>query len=87
MPAQRKDEAITPRRVRTAADVGDVVKKSRRRTSTDQSTAAGLLGVGVRFLGDLERGKPTARLGLVLQVLDGLGLEIWIGPRGWRHEP
>jgi HTH-type transcriptional regulator / antitoxin HipB len=87
MPNEPKDEAITPRRVRTAADVGEIVRKTRRRTGTDQSTAAGLVGVGVRFLGDLEHGKPTARLGLVLQVLDGLGLEVWIGPRGWRREP
>lgn len=50
----------------------------------DQATAAGLAGVGVRFLGDLERGKPTVQLGLALQVLDRLGLEAWIVPRGWR---
>lgn len=46
-------------------------------------TAAGLAGVGTRFLGDLERGKPTVRLGLALQVLERLGLEVRIAPRGW----
>jgi HTH-type transcriptional regulator/antitoxin HipB len=36
----------------------------------------------VRFLGDVERGKPTVRLGLVLQVLERLGLELVVRRRG-----
>jgi y4mF family transcriptional regulator len=30
-------------------------------------------GVGVRFIVDLEAGKPTVRLGHVLRVIDALG--------------
>jgi HTH-type transcriptional regulator / antitoxin HipB len=33
-------------------------------------------GVGVRFVSELERGKPTARLGLALQVAAALGVTI-----------
>jgi HTH-type transcriptional regulator / antitoxin HipB len=33
-------------------------------------------GVGVRFIVDLEAGKPTLRLKNVLQVIDALGGEI-----------
>lgn len=73
-----------PRRVRTVDDLGGLVRAVRRRDETDQATTAGLAGVGVRFLGDLERGKPTLQLGLVLRVLERLGLELWIAPRGWR---
>jgi HTH-type transcriptional regulator / antitoxin HipB len=61
-----------------------MVRAARQRAGADQATAAALAGVGVRFLGDLERGKPTVRLGLVLRVLERLGLEVWIAPRGWR---
>ena len=61
-----------------------MVRTARQRAGADQATAAALTGVGVRFLGDLERGKPTVRLGLVLRVLERLGLEVWIAPRGWR---
>ena len=68
----------------TAGAVGDLVRSVRKDGGLDQSSAAGLAGVGVRFFGDLERGKPSVRLGLVLQVLDRLGLEVWIAPRGWR---
>lgn len=70
--------------IKSSEDVGEVIRSARKRTETDQISAAGLAGVGVRFLGDLERGKPTIRLGLVLQVLHRLGLEVWIAPRGWR---
>ena len=70
--------------VKTTDDVGKAVRSARKLAKTDQVTAAGLAGVGVRFLSDLERGKPTIRLGLALQVLHRLGLEVWIAPRGWR---
>lgn len=68
----------------TPADIGRIVREVRKSGGMDQGSAAGLSGVGTRFLGELERGKPSSRLGLVLQVLDRLGLEIWIAPRGWR---
>lgn len=68
--------------IKSAEDLGEVVRSARKRAKTDQIAAAGLAGVGVRFLGDLERGKATVRLGLALQVLQRLGLEVWIAPRG-----
>jgi len=36
------------------------------------------VGVGIRFIVDLEAGKPTVRLDKVLQVLSGLGLVLQI---------
>ena len=71
-------------KVSTAAEVGALVRAARQASGADQATAAGLAGVGTRFLGDVERGKPSVRLGLVLAVLDRLGLEVWIAPRGWK---
>jgi HTH-type transcriptional regulator / antitoxin HipB len=81
--SQRPGEAL---RVTTPEDLGAMVRAVRREAGLDQATAAGLAGVGVRFLGDVERGKPTLRLGLVLQILDRLGLELTVtrrkgGPR------
>lgn len=73
-----------PREIRTPADLGELVRSARRHSHADQATAAALAGVGVRFLGDVERGKASVRLGLVLQVLQRLGLQVWIAPRGWR---
>jgi len=58
-----------------------MVRAVRLEAGIDQAKAAGLAGVGTRFLGDVERGKPTLRLGLVLQVLERLGLELTIARR------
>jgi len=69
-------------RVTTAKDVGAIVRAVRHEAGLDQVKAAGLAGVGTRFLGDIERGKSTLRLGLVLQVLERLGLELTIARRG-----
>ena len=73
-----------PIAIRSAAELGAIVRQARHEGAADQASTAALAGVGVRFLGDVERGKPSVRLGLVLQVLQRLGLEVWIAPRGWR---
>lgn len=73
-----------PKLVRSPSDIAALVRVARRENEADQRHAAELAGVGVRFLGDLERGKETLRLGLVLRVLDRLGLNVWIAPRTWR---
>ena len=70
-----------PTKVTSAQDIGSVVRAVRLEAGIDQAQAAGLAGVGTRFLGDIERGKPTLRLGLVLQVLERLGLELTVTRR------
>jgi len=71
--------------IRSMEQLGELVRATRRANGVDQATTAGLVGVGVRFLGDLERGKSNLRIGLVLRVLERLGLEVWIAPRGGRR--
>lgn len=73
-----------PTRVKTSIELGNVIRDARKRTELDQETTADLIGVGPRFLSEVERGKPSARLGLVLKVLERLGLEVWVSPRGWK---
>lgn len=68
--------------IHTPEDLGRAVRDARTAAGLDQITAAGLLGVGPRFLSELERGKPTVRLHLVLRVLERLGLELDLRPRG-----
>jgi hypothetical protein len=41
---------------------------------------AAAAGVGLRFLIELERGKPTVRLAKVLAVLDALGCRLDVTP-------
>jgi len=45
-----------------------------------QDELAGAAGVGLRFVVELEAGKPTAQLGKALQVLSALGCSVEITP-------
>ncbi|MGB0238958.1 MAG: helix-turn-helix transcriptional regulator [Cycloclasticus sp.] len=65
--------------------LGDVMRQQRKSQGATQVEFASLCGVGVRFISDLENGKPTVEMGKVLQVLNSLGLELAIQPRGWTH--
>jgi y4mF family transcriptional regulator len=65
-----------PQRLDTSADVGSAVRAARRRRRLTLNDLALGAGVGVRFLSELERGKPTARLAETLRVASALGLEI-----------
>ena len=56
--------------------MGGALKAHRKSMGLTQLDAAGLCGVGERFLSELERGKPTAQLGKVLLVLNRLGLRL-----------
>ncbi|MDX2062308.1 MAG: helix-turn-helix transcriptional regulator [Bacteroidia bacterium] len=54
-------------------DLGDTVKRLRKQQKLSQLELAELAGVGLRFVRDLEQGKPTLRLDKVNQVLRLLG--------------
>lgn len=73
-------------KIESVEQLGRLIRKKRRQAGVDQATAAGLAGVGVRFLSELERGKPTVELGRALRVLERLGLQVWIAPRGRKPE-
>jgi len=62
----------------TPADVGKFVRETRREAGLTQEQLAGAAGVGVRFLIELEAGKPTAQLGKTLAVLQVLGCTVRI---------
>ena len=70
--------------ISTAEDLGRCVRSQRKSQGATQAEFASLCGVGVRFISELENGKPTMELGKVLQVLQCLGLEVLIQPRGWQ---
>ncbi len=64
------------RLIGTAADVGHLVREVRVQQGLTQPELAAASGTGVRFIVDLERGKPTVRLGLTLRVLWMLGIRL-----------
>ena len=64
----------------TPAGIGDIVRATRKATGLRQFELAGAAGVGLRFIVDLEAGKPTAQIGKTLQVLHALGCFVDIVP-------
>ena len=62
----------------TTKKIGEEVKARRKQLGMNQSELAMVSGTGVRFISDLENGKPSCELGKTLSVLTNLGLEIQI---------
>ena len=65
----------------TPITIGQAVRRARKAMGLRQPELAAAAGVGLRFLVELERGKPTAQLGLTLMVLQAVGLDLKVvGP-------
>jgi HTH-type transcriptional regulator/antitoxin HipB len=72
--------------ITSPADLGAALREARRARGLRLEDAAAGAGVGVRFLSELERGKPTSRLGETLRVASSLGLRVLIeDPDGRAH--
>ncbi|MEI6715761.1 MAG: helix-turn-helix transcriptional regulator [Verrucomicrobiota bacterium] len=67
-------------RTLSPAEIGALVRKTRKSQGLRQDELAGAAGVGLRFIVDLERGKTTVQLGKTLQVLAALGCRFEIKP-------
>ena len=59
-----------------AGALGLAVRRARKTHGLTQAGLAGLAGTGPRFISELERGKASAELGKVLDVLAVLGLHL-----------
>ena len=62
--------------IRSPQQLGRALRAARKQLGLTQPQLALAAGVGVRFIVDLEAGKPTLRLQNVLRVIDALGGEI-----------
>ena len=58
------------------SSIGDRIRVERKVRGWSTRVAAQRLGLSVRFLAELERGKATARMDKVQQALEGLGLKL-----------
>ncbi len=56
--------------------LGHTIRTTRKALRLRQSELASVAGVSVRTLSEIENGKDTAQLGLVLKVLDCLGISV-----------
>lgn len=61
--------------------LGLLIRSERKAQGLTQEQLAGLTGVGVRFVRELEAGKESCQLGRALQVMAALGLSVSVNSR------
>jgi HTH-type transcriptional regulator/antitoxin HipB len=60
----------------TPETIGKTIRNTRKKIGVTQKDLALTSGTGLRFVIDLEKGKPTCHIGKVLTVLQTLGIEL-----------
>ena len=63
-------------RIRTPEDLGLLLRAVRKHARVRQDDLAATAGVSKQFASDVENGKPTAQLGLVLKLLSEAGVTL-----------
>jgi len=61
--------------------LGLLIRSERKAQKLTQEQLAGLTGVGVRFVRELEAGKESCQIGRALKVAASLGLTVFLGSR------
>lgn len=69
--------------VESVDEIGRAIRNARKDQGLTQREFAAIAGVGVRFLSEVERGKTTAEVGLLLRVLSTAGYDVALSPRRW----
>jgi HTH-type transcriptional regulator / antitoxin HipB len=68
-------------RVDTPERLGSLIRQRRRELGLNQTDLADVARTTLRFVSELEGGKPTAQLDGILRVLSALGIELEARPR------
>jgi HTH-type transcriptional regulator / antitoxin HipB len=64
----------------TAAQIGKLIRDTRKSLGVTQKDLALTSGTGIRFIIDLENGKETCEIGKALLILNTLGIKITLSP-------
>lgn len=68
-----KERIVT---IHSADELGATLRMLRKESGLTQRDAAGLCNVSLPFLNQVEQGKATARIGMVLDVCQRFGIEV-----------
>ena len=68
--------------VTSVKELGSKIRSKRKYLGLTLEKVAGLSGVGIRYLSELERGKKSIQLGKALRVMNNLGLDLVVKPKG-----
>ena len=70
----------------TPAQIGKLIRDTRKRLGVTQKDLALTSGTGMRFIIDLEKGKETCEIGKALAILNTLGIKITLTPPPAKEE-
>ena len=56
--------------------IAEAVRKARKKQKVSQTVLSQASNVGLRFVGDIERGKPSVQFDKLLAVLMSLGISL-----------
>ncbi len=62
--------------IRTPADLGDLIRRTRKQLGMTQAELAAITGLSLAFVNHVENGKATAQLGKTLMLLQQLGIRL-----------
>ena len=62
--------------IRNMEDVAEIVRRTRKSQKISQTVLSQASNVGLRFVGDIERGKPTIQFDKLMAVLTSLGIAV-----------
>ena len=60
--------------IKSTVDLASIVRETRKKQGISQTVLAQLSNVGVRFVFDVENGKPTVQFDKVLSILRTMGV-------------
>ncbi len=66
--------------IRNPATLGAAIRDRRRELGLEQRALAEKVGVGRRWIIDVEKGKPGSEIGLIFRTLRVLGIELATAP-------
>ena len=69
-----------PAATHTTAQIGKLIRDTRKSIGVTQKDVALTSGTGIRFIVDLENGKETCEIGKALSILNTLGIKITLSP-------
>jgi y4mF family transcriptional regulator len=79
---ERNTTVDTEKKVFSSREIGEAVRKRRKKLGLTQIQLARLNACSPRFISELERGKDGASLALTLRIVNSLGLDLSISERG-----
>ena len=66
------------------SEFGALIRQARKEQGLTQTDLAEWCGVGINFVSDVERGKPTVEMGRALRLAQMLGIDVVVQKRGVR---